>query len=112
MAYNPTIQEARPRVKKEDLIGRRIVRVDFRQFRTHREGVGLEDPGYWTTDPQILLDNGRWLRFLVEETDGDGYGVKLILTPAVAVKPARFARLPNPLPCPFRVGNGTSSGTC
>jgi hypothetical protein len=62
------------------LVGRRIVKVELRRFPTDRAGAKRNDSDYWATDPQILLDNGRWLRFNVQETEVGEYGVELVLS--------------------------------
>lgn len=51
------------------LIGRRIVDVDLNPFEDGR--------GDRTADPTLILDNGARVFFLVDETEGDGYGVRM-----------------------------------
>ena len=66
---------------KRDLIGRKIVAVDFRRFGRNIEGhqcyVGKDR---LTTDPLITLDNGRTLWLVVDETDIGDYGVSICIS--------------------------------
>jgi hypothetical protein len=53
------------------LVGKRIVRVDMRPFKTGDRGAERT-----CHDPLIELDDGSVLRFWVEETEsGDTYGI-------------------------------------
>lgn len=61
---------------KRDLVGRKIVAVDFRPFRTERAGAGAEK----TTRPVLTLDNGRRVWFNVAETDVGDYGIEILIT--------------------------------
>jgi hypothetical protein len=61
------------KVNKRDLIGRKIVNVEWNSFRA-REGRERT----MATDPMLVLDDGTRLRFLAEETDFGYYGVKII----------------------------------
>ena len=57
--------------RKRQLVGRKI--LDFRrcQFADGRGGIAY--------DPEIILDNGTAIRFVVQETDVGEYGVLLVL---------------------------------
>lgn len=57
---------------KRKVIGRRIVDVELRSFPDGRGGRAHA--------PQIILDNGRAIRFVVEETEHGEYGVQPVLT--------------------------------
>jgi hypothetical protein len=57
------------KAKKTDLIGRRIVAVDFRPFDNGR--------GETADDPILTLDDGSKLCFIVQETEVGEYGVRL-----------------------------------
>jgi hypothetical protein len=57
---------------KRDLLGRTIVGVDFGRFHDSAHG--------WRTDPVLILDNGRRIYCVVQETNGCGYGVALCIT--------------------------------
>lgn len=59
------------RATAKQLVGRRIVAVDFRPFPTGR-GRGR------ATNPVITLDDGSVLTFEVEETEGLDYGVEIM----------------------------------
>lgn len=62
------------------LVGRRIVAVDMRSFKSG-EGRGKRV----CHDPVVTLDDGSVLSFVVEETDsGDCYGVSIVRTVAKA----------------------------
>jgi hypothetical protein len=67
-------------MRARDLIGRKIVGVKWNRFRTEKPGVKPADGDYWATDPVLILDNGRQLRFVVQETDVGEYGVELCLS--------------------------------
>ena len=71
------------------LIGRRIVAVQLNRFDRNVEGqpVRYEGKDRWATAPEIVLDNGQRLRFLVQETDVGEYGVELILSTAHLRRP-------------------------
>lgn len=62
------------RATAKQLVGRRIVAVDFRPFPTGR-GRGR------TTNPSITLDDGSILTFDVEETEDLDYGVEIMRAP-------------------------------
>lgn len=62
--------------KKSDLIGRTIVSVDWRRFKTRPEESSLVDG----MDPIITLDNGRRIVIQTQETDIGQYGHKLIIS--------------------------------
>lgn len=51
------------------LIGRRIVDVELNPFEDGR--------GDRTSMPDLILDNGARVFFMVDETEGDGYGVRM-----------------------------------
>ena len=62
--------------RKQQLIGRRIVAVDWRPFDTGRPliaGAGAR----MTHNPILYLDNGTALQFTVEETEVGEYGVRI-----------------------------------
>ena len=65
-----------PKAKAQDLIGRKIVAVDFRPFKAYL------DPKSKTMahDPTITLDNGRRLYFLTEQTENATDGVWIGIT--------------------------------
>jgi hypothetical protein len=56
---------------KRDLLGRRIVAVNWRSFKRAFEPTRLGK----ATDPLLTLDNGRTIWFTVDETDVGEYGV-------------------------------------
>ena len=62
------------KVTKRDLLGRKIVDVNFRRFATDRP----KNP--WTTAPILTLDNGRRLWFVVAETEVGEYGVEISIS--------------------------------
>src|SRR5215469_11890550 len=64
------------------LIGRRIVAVQLNRFDRNVEGqpIRYEGKERWATSPEIVLDNGQRLRFLIQETEVGEYGVELILS--------------------------------
>lgn len=62
------------RATKRHLVGRRIVDIDWNHFDTARP----DHPA--TTDPRLILDNGREVYFIVAETDGGEYGVEIGVT--------------------------------
>lgn len=66
-----------PKATSEDLIGRKIVHVEWNKFDDGRGGAA--------TDPILTFDNGMKIAFQVQETEGFDYGVSIIL-----------ASLPNP----------------
>lgn len=66
-------------VRARDLVGRTIVAVDFRPFR-HERALGGEDLSPYTTDPVLILDNGREVRFVVCETEVGEYGVEIAIS--------------------------------
>jgi hypothetical protein len=68
---------------KRRVIGRRIVDVELRAFPNGKGGQ--------TFNPQIILDNGRALRFIVEETEVGEYGVRPVLT-SKTIRPATGKR--------------------
>jgi hypothetical protein len=56
------------------LIGRKIVRVDMNRFDTGRKDrTGKK---IIATDPVIHFDNGAYIDFSVQETEGD-YGIAI-----------------------------------
>jgi hypothetical protein len=57
---------------KRDLVGRKIVDVEFRRFHDPDHG--------WCTDPVLILDNGRRVYFVTQETVTGDYGVFLGIT--------------------------------
>jgi hypothetical protein len=57
--------------RRRDLVGRKIVGVEFNRKSDGRGGR--------MTDPVITLDNGRKLLFSVHESDVGEYGVTIIL---------------------------------
>jgi hypothetical protein len=59
-------------VRKSELIGRKIVDVDWRPFD---DGMGGK-----ATNPILILDNGRHIYFLTQETEIGEYGVELCIT--------------------------------
>jgi hypothetical protein len=59
------------RARKRDLIGRRIVDVDWRRFPRDPDDADSD----MTTDPVLTLDNGVRLTFVVSETETGEYGV-------------------------------------
>jgi hypothetical protein len=61
-------------MRKTDLIGRKIVAVDWGWFNTGQS----QHPR--TTQPTLTLDNGRRLSFSVCETEAGEYGVEIIIT--------------------------------
>jgi hypothetical protein len=65
---------------KRDLIGRKIVAVDFKPFD--------DDMGSKAHAPVLTLDNGRQVTFVVEETDTGEYGTSIQITKAEEKKPA------------------------
>ena len=56
--------------RKRDLVGRKIIEVDFGRWydSSRRE---------WITDPILTLDNGTFLRLTTLETDGGVYGTRI-----------------------------------
>lgn len=73
---------SKPRnVQARDLVGRKIVAVEFHPFKCRRHY------NEWATQPVITLDNGRRLRFVVQETDYGEYGVALALSDKPAKSP-------------------------
>lgn len=71
------------------LIGRRIVAVQLNRFDRNVEGQPVRYAGKdrWATAPEIVLDNGQRLRFLVQETEVGEYGVELIISTAPPSEP-------------------------
>ena len=67
------------RAQKRHLMGRTIVAVEWNRFATGRGGPP-------TSDPILRLDNGTALGFVVEETEGGEYGIRIVLIPKVAKK--------------------------
>jgi hypothetical protein len=85
------------KARREHLIGRTIVDVDFRSFVANPP----EDPPEWLTgedlerfqnsqkrykrkivdDPVLTLDDGRRVWFVVEETETSEYGVDICVSP-------------------------------
>jgi hypothetical protein len=63
---------------KRDLVGRRIIDVDFRPF--NRNMPGRKNYLGKTYDPVLTLDNGRSLFFVVDETDVGEYGITICIT--------------------------------
>jgi hypothetical protein len=61
-------------MRKTDLIGRKIVAVDWGRFATGQP----QHPR--TTQPMLTLDNGRKLHFIVCETETGEYGVEMHIT--------------------------------
>lgn len=61
---------------KRDLIGRRIVDVQFNRFASRPEVSGRLD----ACEPRIVLDNGRTLFFITNETDIGGYGTTICIS--------------------------------
>lgn len=60
---------------KRDLIGRRIVEVHFNRFASRPEVSGEVD----ACDPRIVLDNGRTLFFVTNETEIGEYGTTICI---------------------------------
>lgn len=58
---------------KRRLVGRKIVKTEARPFSDGRGGK--------TYDPRITLDDGTTLTFVVEETDDNEYGVRVVVNP-------------------------------
>jgi hypothetical protein len=65
-------------MRKTDLIGRTIVDVDWRRFATRKKDAPF------TTNPILILDNGRKLYFNVQETEIGEYGVEINITKRVS----------------------------
>lgn len=61
------------KARRNHLIGRTIVAVDFGPFDNMRGGTAYA--------PRITLDNGRQLYFVSQETDTGDYGTKICITP-------------------------------
>lgn len=74
-------------VRARDLVGRKIVAVRFNRFPAWMENQRARR-GEWANNPVLVLDNGRELKFVVQETDVGEYGVELRLT----ARPPRGAR--------------------
>jgi len=73
----------RPRIRKRDLIGRRIVAVDFRFFRGVPGADGTKGPTYM--DPCLTLDNGRRVYFIAKTIpDCTYFSVEVQITPRPA----------------------------
>lgn len=70
--------------QKRDLVGRKIVDINFRRHRTSDECGNVP-----TSDPTITLDNGDRLFFTVDEDEG-GYGITIgiVKAPKTAKKGA------------------------
>lgn len=64
------------KARRRDLIGRKIVDVQFNRFRA-RPDSGVDRS--IATDPTLILDNGARLRFSVEETEIGEYGVAILI---------------------------------
>lgn len=68
---------------KRDLIGRRIVAVDFRRFHCEAKSCTCASgPGRssWHSDPVLTLDNGRRLFFVTDETEVGEYGTNICIS--------------------------------
>lgn len=66
---------SRYRARKTDLVGRTIVDVDFRPFRSQRDDYRPK-----AHNPVFVLDNGKRVWFVVEETEMEDYGVNVCIT--------------------------------
>ncbi len=64
------------KARKRDLIGRRIVAVDWRPFQAAPETF----PRLMAHFPRLMLDNGRELYFVTEETEVGEYGTRVCIT--------------------------------
>lgn len=63
---------------KRDLVGRKIVAVDWRRFDTGRgRGTSMRE---YSTDPRITLDDGSVIYFNVDETETSEYGLTVCVT--------------------------------
>jgi hypothetical protein len=60
------------RTNVKHLVGRKIVSVDMRPFDDGKGGVAH--------NPLLILDNGRRLFFVAEETEVGEYGVQICIT--------------------------------
>jgi hypothetical protein len=58
--------------QRKQLIGRTITGVEFRPFDNGSGGTAH--------NPVLILDNGRRLLFMTEETDTGEYGTSIIIT--------------------------------
>jgi hypothetical protein len=58
---------------KKRLVGRTIVKTEVRPFPDDRGGT--------TYNPRLTLDDGTTLVFDVDETDGDQYGIRILIHP-------------------------------
>lgn len=65
--------------KKRDVVGRKIVDVEWNWFET---GRGSKK----STDPTIILDNGSRVHFVVIETEVGEYGIEMVVHKAEAKK--------------------------
>ncbi len=61
---------------KRDLIGRRIIGVEWRPFP--------DGKGRTATNPALILDNGRRVYFTTQETEIGEYGTEIGITPKEA----------------------------
>lgn len=64
-----------PYARTRDLVGRRIVAVEWNRFPRGRGRTGR------TADPVLLLDNGARISFSVSETEDAGYGIDILVAP-------------------------------
>jgi hypothetical protein len=64
--------------RKRDLIGRKIVAVEWNR---HRADDDPKSSRYrdWVTDPVLVLDNGARIYFTTQETELGFYGVRINL---------------------------------
>lgn len=61
------------KARKQDLIGRKIVDVDFRPF------PHWDYPDKLCHNPVLILDNGRRVWFITQETGGSEYGTSICI---------------------------------
>lgn len=69
--------------RKRDLVGRKIVAVDFRRFACDSRSCtcsGGHGRSSWHSNPVLTLDNGRRVWFVAEETEGSEYGTAVCIT--------------------------------
>jgi hypothetical protein len=64
------------KASKRDLVGRKIVSIDFHGFAPRPD----RDKRKTATDPRIVLDSGRVLWFVVDETEVGEYGVAICIS--------------------------------
>jgi len=63
-------------MRARDLIGRKIVGVEWHRFSSERPFSRQND----CTDPVLIFDNGQRLAFVVQETEVGEYGIELVLS--------------------------------